>query len=269
MAIIIARSRYCHAHNLTSGPEMAAAQLFVNRLQQQVAARPDGGGGGDDLLGEVRHTAELLWTSDTRFEGMGDHDKEFCSLLNAAIRADQAALAAPTAALSRGLNALCLVGRTAAEGLRFPANGITYRGGAFDDAHRAFFTVGKKYRVPGFLATSFSQAKAREFIYNQATALGRQEIMWVVRVDPAGEHDPSKRCKHVNFVSHSLVGGEAEYLFTAYSIFTIRSVAWGQGGAPHRIELDAASDNAVAAEGGVGRWATPAGSEGLPLATWY
>ena len=99
--------------------------------------------------------------------------------------------------------------------------------------------------------------------------------MWVVRVDPAGEHDAAQRCKHVNFVSHSLVdvvpgeSVEQEYLFTAYSIFTVRSVAWGQGGAPHRIELDAASDNAVAAEGGAGRWATPAGSEGLPLAPWY
>ena len=96
-----------------------------------------------------------------------------------------------------------------------------------------------------------------------------------MHVDPAGERDFTKRCKHVNFVAHSLVVDELgdpveqEYLFTAYSIFTVRSVAWGAGGAPHRIELDAASDNRVEAEGGEGRWATPAGSEHLPLAPWY
>ena len=65
------------------------------------------------------------------------------------------------------------------------------------------------------------------------------------------------------------VGGEAEFLFAPYSIFTVRNVTWGQGGAPHRIELDAATDNLVQAEGGDGRWATPAGSEDLPLAPWY
>ncbi len=74
----------------------------------------------------------------------------------------------------------------------------------------------------------------------------------------------------MNYVTHSLVGGEAEYLFTAYSIFTVRAVAWGEGeGAFHRIELDASSDNRAEAEGGEGRWATPVGSEELPLAPWY
>jgi hypothetical protein len=103
----------------------------------------------------------------------------------------------------------------------------------------------------------------------RAQLKGSQPVMWVVHVDPAGEHDPAKRCKHVNFVEHSLVPGEQEYLFAPYSIFTVRSVSWGAaGGAPHRIELDAASDNNVAAEGGAGRWATPAGSEDLPLAPW-
>ena len=90
----------------------------------------------------------------------------------------------------------------------------------------------------------------------------------MVHVDPAGEHDATKRCKHVNFVEHSLVPGEEEYLFAAYSIFTVRKVTWGQNGAPHLIELDAASDNKPDAEGGSGRWATPIGSEGLPSAPW-
>ena len=80
-----------------------------------------------------------------------------------------------------------------------------------------------------------------------------------MRVDPAGEADDTQRCKHVNFVTHSLIvdaagnPAEQEYLFTAYSIFTVRAVTWAARGAPHRIELDAASDNKAAAEGGQGR----------------
>jgi hypothetical protein len=200
------------------------------------------------------------------FRGMGEHDKEFCSLLNAAIRDDHPQLAPPVAMLSRGINAMCVEGRGGAA-LPFPTGGVTLRGGGFDDACRGFFSKGKQYRQPCVLATSFSQAKAEHF-RSMAQAKGFQSVLWVVQVDPAGQHDVSKRCKHVNFVEHSLVPGEQEYLFSAYSIFTVRAVTWGEGGAPHRIELDAASDNQVDAEGGDGRWATPPGSEQLPLAPW-
>ena len=246
-------------------------------------------------MAPVRATAELLWTSHSTFDGMDEHSKEFCSLLNRAIREDQERLAQPTAVLSRGLNAMCVAGRTGAA-IRFPPGpsgatdpryqhdgpvGETYRGGGFDDAHRAFFEVGKSYRTPGFVATSFQQSKAMEF-FRAAVAWGdAKPILWVVRVDPEGEHDVSKRCKHVNFVTHSLIdlapgaSAEEEYLFTAYSIFTVRKVEWDVEVDPvrhdvgHRIELDAASDNSVEAHGGEGRWATPPGSERLPLAPWY
>ena len=69
-----------------------------------------------------------------------------------------------------------------------------------------------------------------------AEAYGQQAVLWVVRVDPAGEDDQAQRCKHVNFVTHALVEGEQEYLFTAYSIFTVRLRDLGRGwrGTPHR-----------------------------------
>ena len=78
--------------------------------------------------------------------------------------------------------------------LPFPPGGDTYRGGGFDDAHRDFFTVGKQYRVPGFLATSFSKAKAEEFQRRaeKPTSPGgprRQSVLWTVHVDPEGETD--------------------------------------------------------------------------------
>eukprot|EP01046_Picozoa_sp_COSAG06_P041204 COSAG06_NODE_5087_length_3731_cov_98.491465_2_plen_97_part_00 len=90
-----------------------------------------------------------------------------------------------------------------------------------------------------------------------------------LHIDPAGDHDADRRCKHVNYVSHSHVGGEAEFLFAPYSIFTVHSVNWGEGGAPHRTQLYATTDNRAQAEGGGGQWATPEGSEELPLAPWY
>ena len=112
--------------------------------------------------------------------------------------------------------------------------------------------------MPGFLATSFSQFKAREFIFNEATAYAKPGVLWKVHVDPAGAQDPSRRCKNVNFVRHSMVAGEQEYLFAAYSVFTIRKVTWSADptSTPHLIELDAALDNALC-------------SEDLPLAPWY
>jgi hypothetical protein len=49
---------------------------------------------------------------------------------------------------------------------------------------------------PCFVATSFSRSKAQEF-RSMAQQKGFQSVMWEVHVDPAGEHDVSKRCKHV------------------------------------------------------------------------
>ena len=85
---------------------------------------------------------------------------------------------------------------------------------------------------------------------------GGSRVLWVIHVDPRGQHDPSFRCKHVNFVSSSHLPGESEYLFAAYSTFTVLSTHWGEGGTPSRVELEAASDNLVE-------------REDLPLAPWY
>ena len=135
---------------------------------------------------------------------------------------------------------------------------FTWRGTAFDDSLRGFVTEGQEYRVPGFLATSFSEVKAKEFIYSEATVYGKPGVLWKVHVDPAGGDEPARRCKNVNYVRHTLVAGEREYLFAAYSVFTIRRVTWSADttAEPHRIELDAALDNAEC-------------SEDLPLAPWY
>jgi hypothetical protein len=73
--------------------------------------------------------------------------------------------ACPCAAvLSRGINEQCVSRRAAAGGggggggggATHPADDKCYRGGGFLDEHRGFFTPGKKFRQPAYLATSFS-----------------------------------------------------------------------------------------------------------------
>ena len=243
---------FVHAYGITAEAD-GRLDPFLAALQGQVQAHADGP--SNQLLTEVGDTAELLWTSAETFAGMGEFNKQLCSLLNRAIRDDHPDLAASTAAMARSLRELCVIApRGGAAAPEFPDGGITWRGTGFDDSMRDFFTEGKEYRVPGFLATSFSEAIARRFIYNEATAYGRPGVLWKVHVDP----DPSRRCKNVNFVRHSLVAGEQEYLFAAYSVFTIRRVTWSADptSTPHLIELDAALDNALC-------------SEDLPLAPWY
>ena len=77
-----------------------------------------------------------------------------------------------------------------------------------------------------------------------------------MHVDPRGRDDPAYRCKHVNFVRHSHVHGEHEYLFTGYSVFTVRRCVWAEGKELSRIEVDATLDNLTE-------------PEDLPLAPWY
>jgi hypothetical protein len=152
---------------------------------------------------------------------------------------------------------LCVAGRIGEARAEFPTNSHTFRGTAFDNAHRHFFVEGKKYRVPGFVATSFDETTALGFAVRNGLDLGQPAVLWVVHVDPAGEHDPTRRCKHVNFVHNGLAGRENEYLFTAYSVFTVRRVEWSDDPKTlSRIELEAALDNRVE-------------DEGLPLAPWY
>jgi hypothetical protein len=82
--------------------------------------------------------------------------------------------ACPCAALlSRGINEQCVSRRAAggggggAAGATHPADDKCYRGGGFLDEHRGFFTPGKKFRQPAYLATSFS---VRTTTHGTATA---------------------------------------------------------------------------------------------------
>ena len=259
---------YCREHGLMSDAEQQCLQTFYAAIRGETATHPDGA-----TLGPVGATAELLWTSARPFRGMPpQHAHAFYRLINMALIHDQPLLAPSVAGFARAINDSLIV-KPAREGRqRFPPerDGLyrTWRGGGFGlDGHaslspaalRTFFTVGKKYRQPCFLATSFNESKADDFI---GLATNTERVKWIVHFDPRGDRshyatfDDRYRVKHVAYISHSHVGGEAEYLFAPYSVFTVRRVQWGTGTRPvHTIELDPAPEGKDE-------------SDDLPLAPW-
>ena len=68
---------------------------------------------------------------------------------------------------------------------RFPPDGRCYRGGALPRAHHAFFKKGMRYRIPGFLATSFSRRTAVEFAA-RAHEGGGEPVLWTVCTEVRG-----------------------------------------------------------------------------------
>ena len=63
-------------------------------------------------------------------------------------------------------------------------------------------------RLQGFLATSFEEKVAKQFIGR--IPAGRPRVKWRVQVDPRGESVDAYRCQHVNFVKYGHCQGELE-----------------------------------------------------------
>jgi hypothetical protein len=242
------RMVYRHSARHSGAMTEAEATAYFERLQAEAFQHKD------ELLSEVAAAAQRMWTSALCLPEVGG--REFCGVLNEAIRLDEEADARDTAVVVHTINQLLVTRRTEAKG-EFPPGGTCWRGGGLPDQHRAFFQPGTKFRVPMFLATSFSEDTADEFLYRAHVDGGLPAVKWRIRVDPRGETQFKHRCKHVNFVTRTNVPGEKEFLFAPYSVFTVVSVTPGRGDddSPHRIELLAAVDNRKE-------------PENLPLAPW-
>ena len=57
--------------------------------------------------------------------------------------------------------------------------------------YKGFFRVGKIYRQPAFLATSFEQEKADYFMRRSDM---QHKIRWLIQIDPV------RMCVHVNLI---------------------------------------------------------------------
>ena len=58
----------------------------------------------------------------------------------------------------------------------FPEGGVLWRGGGFPGKHRGFFTKGKKFRAPAYLATSFKRHTAENFRRNAAHSFRNEPV---------------------------------------------------------------------------------------------
>lgn len=121
-------------------------------------------------------------------------------------------------------------------------------------AHRALQAGTQRvYRVPSLLATSFDRAVASRFLRMHVPE-DMPKVVWKVLLDPA------HGCCHVNYIDKTECDGESEYLFSAYSTFTVSEVKWSatptRWTTPHRITLIAKPDNKLE-------------PEDVPSAPWY
>jgi hypothetical protein len=86
------------------------------------------------------------------------------------------------------------------------SHGKCWRGGGLPDQHRPWFTVGKKFRVKGFLATTVNETRA-DFFMGRAEGNGHPVVKWIIRVsqdgDPHGNNEANARCKHANHLQKS------------------------------------------------------------------
>jgi GTPase SAR1 family protein len=252
---------FCIVNNPGPCPEHRTSDEECNAFMKELY--------GEWRLGDpVALAAQRLWTSSKK---LGKGGLEFCGMWSAVIRRDQASLARPSAMLARTLNNQ-LVGRPSADrdgvlgAEDFPPNGHCWRGGGFGvpgvpaesplskESLWRFFQPGKQYRVMQFLATSFLEGKADFFISKahdpeRGGNLGRELVKWKVVLDPRGKHDQQYRCKHVQLLTETHVQGEVEYLFSAFSVFTVTDVQQSltptDPATPHMITVEAALDNAL------------------------
>ena len=231
---------------------------------------------GLDNVSDARKLARYLWTSGQKLgvkvvneqivfidESVPlEHRREFCSILNAALRADEPDVMREAVHMVACINCLLVGSRSRLintdEVVVFPSvchlsDGpscglpAVYRGAGLPVEMLDFYQgmVGKSFRVPGFLATSMNVLVAHRFFDLARSNDDLPAALYIITFDPRGEKEQRYRCKHVNYVNVSNVPGEAEYLFAPYSPFTVTKVIKGTGSGkhPHEIYLEAGLDS--------------------------
>ena len=179
---------HCQEHGLDWASE---GEPFLRSLQRRAMRN-----NADPIAAMMQR----MWTSPETLQG-----REFCFILNDALRKDSAASIRSAATLARGINTMCV--RVPPQP-PFPPGDVCYRGGGFDTQYCPFFVPQRHFRVPSYFATSFSKATAQEFLRRSTMDA---KVLWIVRLDPI------RHCMHVNYVANTNVAGEQEYHLRSYN----------------------------------------------------
>lgn len=142
---------------------------------------------------------------------------------------------------------------------KWPASNKCFRGTSMPKhIFEAFFEEGLIYRTGSILSYSFDEPVAEEFAALSALKSDGERIP-IIFEENFDTQTPYPHCLHVNYLEHSLVKGEKEFLHSAYSIFEVleildREIASIEG---RFVRLLAHRDNRVK------------GMRGLPVARWH
>ena len=159
-AVRVTVKEFARRHGLAEG----ATTAFLKELFSEWA-----------LHDQIADMGQKVWTSQKKLAG-----REFCSIVNELLRTDALLtdeVADQLAILAHAINRN-VVTRSVEYDVPWPSGpkggagqistmkDVCFRGGGFCDtaAIRDFFCAGRKYRVPGFLATSYNKYIAEHFI---------------------------------------------------------------------------------------------------------
>jgi len=183
-------------------------------------------------LAKAEASAQIFWTSSVQVSFCNDN-REFCWLVNWAIRSDEIQLIKLLQPFCVSLNRYCIP-RPAGLNPLPTLPGTLYRGIGVpnDHAHiRAFFTQGKVFKVDSFVASTPQATVATDFL-RKAEGSGRQPLMFVI--------DLQGGCTHVSCLRLSAHPHEIEWLFTIYAPFMVMNADWRDNPTvanPHTIQL--------------------------------
>jgi hypothetical protein len=146
---------------------------------------------------KVPYACQRMWTSPLQLGG-----REFCSLLNEAIRLDVPSIMDDVGLICRGLNSLCVERlRPEKKSTVWPADNLLYRGSSLPDDKRSFFKVGLTYRCPMYLATSSDKKVSLRTFCRRAQESGLPPVLWTLHIDPEVIHSHTI---HISCLSHAL-----------------------------------------------------------------
>ena len=233
---------YAQRHHLPAADALSYFQTLQTRALEASAHGLSGAEAVSELLTQPQLVVLRMYSSaETLSDG-----KEFCSILNEAMREDCATHAVP---IARALNSYLHTRASRGGGTastQWPEANRVFRGGALPARHHWFFSVGRRYRIPMFLSTSADRDVAEDMMRERG---GPDFVLWII------EFDASRKCDHVNHVNRNdgtldaadpNTAAEDEYLFAPYATFVVANAIFQDAPTasnPHVVVLHAAVNN--------------------------